>query len=365
MTTITELNYDCLIEVFRWLTLPEKCGVQRVSRGWRRAVDDIVRGEERLELFMEDQTPFGKPSGYPYAYYSPELEDFFRTGVLNESVEAFFQKLAGKERFETLDNIKYLTIAKSANLNSFQNITLNKTVFGQLLAIFPNLKSLNLLNLDIEGANWKILSKFAERLEAFSYDSNESDFELFSFAEGCGQLNALEVPDYLHQSELENFRHLKEINSSVSDTQELQNILAGNPNLVKITVSVIPNDPREPHHSFENFWELFPFFGRLAALQEVDIRYAGVASGHGSLRLTSDILWQIKRLTLYRVSVTSDDMKVIVRQFVSLTSLSLINFNVTFLEAERVCFVGVAENDGVVEAFLAAISTLEKVKNLV
>lgn len=94
MATIGVLNDDCLYEVFKWLTLREKCAVERVKKNWSRVIRDMISGEDTLELFIEDPTPFGKPQGCPKAYYSSELEEFFETGFLNDEVEAFIQRFS-------------------------------------------------------------------------------------------------------------------------------------------------------------------------------------------------------------------------------------------------------------------------------
>lgn len=120
MAKINVLNNDCLFEVFSWLSLSEKCGVQRVKRKWKRINDDMISGEDTLELFMGNPAPYGKQRGFPNAYYPADLEHFFKTGALNNIFKVFLRKFVGTR-----------SVSRTGMLKAF----FRKFVEGTLLAL--------------------------------------------------------------------------------------------------------------------------------------------------------------------------------------------------------------------------------------
>lgn len=156
---------------------------------------------------MLNQTPYGRPLDYSNAYYLAELEEFFRTGVLNSGVKGFFEKFA--------DNIKELAIIDTPIPipSEVSGTKLNKAVFEQLLVLFKNLKSLKLSWMEVEGGNWNDLGKFARNIETFSIKAHERNNELISFAKSSKQLKSLNGSNvYFRKEDLDNFANLEEIN---------------------------------------------------------------------------------------------------------------------------------------------------------
>lgn len=112
MANIEVLNDDCLKEVFSWLTLQQKCAVQRVKRQWKRVIDEMIAEEDSLELVIRYPKPNHAVEGHPKAYYLKELEDIYKSGELNDVVKGFFRKFANKESSSsslTITNIQNLT----------------------------------------------------------------------------------------------------------------------------------------------------------------------------------------------------------------------------------------------------------------
>src|SRR5438270_1595228 len=51
--TFDDLNDDCIAEVFNWISLKGKIGIQRVSRRWKMIVENIFEmRQDRLKIMM-------------------------------------------------------------------------------------------------------------------------------------------------------------------------------------------------------------------------------------------------------------------------------------------------------------------------
>lgn len=82
------------------------------SEATMEASHRLMAEEDSFELVIRYPKPNHAVEGHPKAYYSKELEDFYKSGELNDVVKGFFRKFANKESSSsslTITNIQNLT----------------------------------------------------------------------------------------------------------------------------------------------------------------------------------------------------------------------------------------------------------------
>lgn len=316
---IFDLPDDCLLFIFEHLTLTEKFAIVRVSKSFKRVINELLKYSE-TEIKVDPWTPM------PLKVSSIQKSDF-----------SFLQNF----RFESVEKLSLQDHPETKTFLTAQNLEV-------LLDYFPCLNSLSLISIRLEGKSvnkWDGLAAKLKNLESLNLAKMNGDWKKFFYAfsnvvsNSQSSLTSLQLSQKDHWTEnvqkvLEStvcFCAVQKLVFCKITLSKLLKILATKPQLKQVTVSELVVLGQDDH------WiALFEIIEKLEFLENLSLDFftqKRIWQGFYKIMSVNAVskmpFFSMKRLDLCNLEMTVQSYNNLFRSLPCLESLRFRQFGVT------------------------------------